>query len=367
MGLLSAVVDRAVNRTALPGRLPASARATDLLRRAPVVDLLVGSALFRDSFVNGGRGHVDRPRLRAVGVNLVGLTVATRWPNRRGSLSGWHFRSLGMPAVTTHGDMAMAEWLIGRIHGWCDQSGGELVVVRSRADVERCLAPDGPVGILIGIQGGHVLEGDLANLARLRAAGVRMFAPAHVMDNTLVGSGTGRRADGLSDFGREVIAELEAQSIVVDLAHMSLPGIAAALPLLRRPFALSHAGLTDIAGGRSRWSRFSPATRNVPASLVSEVAAAGGLFGVALSTQLLGGSSLAAAATTFRAALDAAGADHVAIGSDMDGALSMLIDAEGLPALVDALLDSGIPETAVTALIGGNAVALLRAALQLQQ
>lgn len=363
MGLLSSVVDRTVNRTALPGRLPASPAATELLRRAPLVDLLVGSALFRDSFVQGGRGHVDLPRLRSVGVNLVGLTVATRWPNLRGTLSGWHFRSLGMPFATTRSDMAMAEWLIGRINRWCEQSGGALVVVRSRADLDRCLAPGGPVGILLGIQGGHVLEGDLANIARLGAAGVRMFAPAHVMDNGLVGSGTGRHARGLTDFGRQTLAELEAQSIMVDLAHMSRNGIEAALPLIRLPFVLSHAGLTDVAGGRSRWRRFSPATRNVPASLVAEIGAAGGLVGITLSTQLLGGATIAAAVRTVRGAIDAAGADRVAIGSDMDGALKMLIDVEGLPALADALLASGLDSLAVSGVIGANAVRVLGAAL----
>jgi microsomal dipeptidase-like Zn-dependent dipeptidase len=325
-----------------------------------VVDLLVGSALFRDSFVSGGRGHVDLPRLNAVGVNVVGLTVATRWPNLRGTLSGWHFRSLGMPARVTRSDMAMVEWLIGRIDGWCDRSDGAMSVIRSRADLERCLAPGGPVGIVIGVQGGQVIEGDLANLARLRTAGLRMFAPAHVMDNRLVGSGTGRLAGGPTDYGREVIAELEAQSIVVDLAHMSAAGVEGALPLLKRPFALSHTGLSDVAGGGSRWRRFSPRTRNISAALAAQVAAAGGVVGITLSTQLLGGSTMADAVRTFRAAIDAAGAEHVALGSDMDGALRMLIDVEGLPALTNALLESGLGETDASNVIGGNAVRLLR-------
>jgi microsomal dipeptidase-like Zn-dependent dipeptidase len=318
-----------------------------------MVDLLVGSALFRDSFVRGGRGQVDLPRLRAVGVNVVGLTIATRWPNLRGTLSGWHFRSLGMPARVTRSDMAMAEWLIGRIGRWCDESDGGLVILRSRADLDACLAPGGPVGILLGVQGGHVLEGSLANIARLRAAGVRMFAPAHVMDNALVDSSTGRLSGGLSDYGREVIAELEAQSIIVDLAHMSVAGISGALPLVWRPFVLSHTGLTDVA----------PLRRNIPASVAGEVAAAGGLVGIMLSTQLLGGSTLAAAVRTIRLAVDSAGADHVCLGSDMDGALKMLIDVEGLPALADALLQSGIDAESVSAIFGANAARQLRAGL----
>lgn len=299
---------------------------------------------------------MDLPRLKAVGVSVVGLTIATAWPDLRGSLSRWHFRSLGMPALVLQSRMAMAHWLIERVQRWESAAGGGLLVIRSRADLEVCLAPTGPVGVLLGVQGGHVLEGDLGNIARLREAGVRMFGPAHVMDNTLVGSGTGRLKGGLSDHGREVIAELEAQSIIVDLAHMSLAGIEAALPLLRRPFVLSHTGLVEAAGGRSRWRRYSAATRNIPASLAGEIGAAGGLVGITLSTQLLGGSTLAAAVRTIRLAIESAGADHVSIGSDMDGALRMVIDVEGLPALAGALLESGLSDAVIRGVLGSNAI-----------
>ncbi|MGI8928385.1 MAG: dipeptidase [Candidatus Limnocylindrales bacterium] len=319
--------------------------------------------MFRDSFAAGGAGHMDLPRLRAAGVNVVGLTVATAWPDLRGSLSRWHFRSLGLPASAVGSHMAVAEWLIARIHRWCAESGGGMVVLRSVADLEACLVEGGPVGVLIGVQGGHVLEGLLGNVARLRELGVRMFALAHVMDNDLVGSSTGRRAGGLTNYGREVIAELEAQSIIVDLAHMSIRGIDGALPVMRRPFVLSHTGLTDVAGGRSRWRRYSPATRNIPASMAGEIGEAGGLVGIVLSAQLLGGSQLAHAVATIRVAIDAAGEDHVALGSDMDGALNMLIDVEGLPALTDALLAAGLLQPTVERILGANAVHLVRTTL----
>jgi len=344
------VVDRAVNRTALPGRLPASDDATDLVRNSPVVDLVVGTALFRD---------LDADRWRAAGLNVVGLTIATTWPDLGGSLSRWHFRSLGMPASAIGSNMAIAGWLIERVARWCAESAGELVIVRSGDDLGACLEPGGPVGILLGVQGGHVLDGDPSNIARLREAGVRMFAPAHVMDNGLVGSGTGRSSGGLTGYGREAIAEVEAQSIIVDLAHMSVAGIEQALPLLRRPFVLSHTGLTDASGGRSRWRRYSPATRNIPASLAAQVGAAGGLIGIVLSTELLGGSSLDAAVRTIRLAVECASEEQVAIGSDMDGALKMLIDVEGLPALVDALLSAEITSESIRRVLGQNAAELL--------
>ena len=323
----------------------------------------MGSALFRDSFVAGGRGHVDLPRARSVGYGVVGLTVATTWPDMGGSLSRWHFRSLGLPPAAVGSRMAIANWVIDRVEAWCGESGGALVIVRTVGDLERCVAPDGPVGVLLGVQGGHVLEGDVGNIARLRARGVRMFAPAHVMDNDVVGSGTGRAAGGLSGLGREVVAELQAQGLIVDLAHMSLAGIEQTLPLLTRPFTLSHAALRADAARPSHLRRYNAATRNVPASVAHEVGARGGLFGVVMATQLLGGSTLNSAARMIRRALTAAGAANVAIGSDMDGALKMLIDAQGLPALADTLLAAGEEPDTVRGVIGANAARFLRSAL----
>ncbi len=363
MGNLSRVVDKVVNRTSLPGPLPASIEAHELIERTPVVDLLVGSALFRDYFVHGGVGHVDLPRARRAGVRVLGLTVATAWPDLRGSLSRWHFRSLGLPRQSVGSHMAIAEWLIGRIESWCSESDGRLTLIRSKFDLELCLAEGGPVGVVLGVQGGHVVEGSLANVRRLRDLGVRMYAPAHVMDNALVGSSTGKRRGGLTKLGAEGIAELESQGVIVDLAHMSIPAIEQTLPLLTKPFALSHVGLTDVAGGRSRWRSYSASTRNVPASLAGEVAAAGGLVGIVMSTQLLGGPYLGDAVTTIRRALEVCGESRVGIGSDMDGALKMLIDVEGYPALAGALLESGIPAEAVEGVMGRNSAALLRTAL----
>ena len=296
-------------------------------------------------------------------MRVIGLTVATTWPDLRGSLSRWHFRSLGLPARAVGSPMAIAEWLIGRIHRWCAGSDGRLAVIRTHADLERCLAEGRPVGVLIGIQGGQVLEGSLDTIARLREHGVRMFAPAHVMDNAIVGSSTGRSATGLTAFGRETLAALEEQSIIVDLAHMSLPGVEQALKASTRPLTMSHTGLRDIAHEPSRWRRYSAANRNVPATVIQEIAKQGGMVGIALSTQLLGGSTLEAAARTVSLAIQSAGEAAVALGSDMDGALRTVVDVQGLPALAGTLLDTGLPTSTVAGVMGQNAVTWLKAAL----
>ncbi len=364
MGAISSIVDRLLHGTARSAGPPASHEALDVHAREPVVDLVVGTALFRESFVRpAGRGHVDLPRLRAAGVNLVGLTVATRFPDLRGTLSRHHFRWLGAPPAALAGNMALAEWLISRIEGWCRESEGELRLVHDDSDLEACLADGGPVGVFIGIQGGHVLDADLANVERLRRRGVLMLAPAHVMDNDFVGSSTGRRRDGLSGAGRELVAEIERQGMLVDLAHMSTAGIADALHVARRPPLVSHTGLLARAARGSRWRRYSAATRNVPDWVVQEVGRRDGVVGLVLATRLIGGETVEDAAAAFARAVELGGPAGVAIGSDMDGGLRMVVDAAGLPKVAEALLAAGLTRDVVAGLVGRNAVRLLRAAL----
>ncbi|HUG47537.1 MAG TPA: membrane dipeptidase, partial [Candidatus Limnocylindria bacterium] len=301
MGLISGSVDRLLHGTALTSDAYGAAgpAARELHRSGPVVDLVVGTALFRSSLLSATpRGHVDLPRLRAAGVQLVGLTLATRFPDLRGTLSRFHFRSLGMPPEALRSGMATLEWLIGRVDSWCAASDGALRLLPTRQALQAWLAQPAearPVGVFLGVQGAHALDGELANVQRLRERGVRMLALAHVMDNAFVGSGTGRRRRGLSASGRELIAELERQDVLVDLAHMSQTGLRASLAAVSRPPMLSHTGLLRHSNSRSRWSPFSPATRNVPDWAVREVGQAGGVVGVVLSTQLLGGSTIAQA------------------------------------------------------------------------
>jgi len=95
-----------------------------------------------------------------------------------------------------------------------------------------------------------------------------------------------------------------------------------------------------------------------------QIGRAGGLVGIALATELLGGSDLSHAVATIRLVAESAGETSVAIGSDMDGALRMVTDVAGLPALTDALLVSGLSQPTVEGVLGANAVHLLNNALK---
>ena len=373
---VSRTVERVLNSTAVRHASLPRVRPEVLAfhRRAPVVDLLVGSAVFRRRFVTREPGgHADVPRLLAGGVDLVGLTIATRHPDLRGTLSTPQFRALGFPMARLRTDMAIAGAIAGRIRGWARASEGRLLLVNSADGFERLASgaassdgggrqDGGVVRAFLGVQGGHVLDGDARNVERLHGLGVRMLALAHVMDNDVVGSNTGVHRGGLSGLGREVVAECQRVGIVVDLAHMSSAGIQDTVPLLRRPFLLSHTGFSELCGRGSRWRRYSPANRNVSTADARLVADAGGVVGIVLSTMLLGGEDLATVARTFAWAVDTLGPEHVAIGSDFDGGLRAPFDARGLPALTQALLDAGMPRPTVEAVLGRNALLVLAAA-----
>lgn len=351
------LIDLVLHRTAVRGPHRVRGDVLAFHRSIPVVDLLVGTALFhRDLLRARPGGHADLPRLLDAGVDLVGLSIATRFPDLRGTLSAPHFRLLGLRAGP---NMELVEQLVRRIEGWAAASGGRLRLIRSGSELG---APaNGPiVRAFIGVQGGHVLDGDPANLDRLASLGVRMFGLGHVMDNELVGSGTGVRRGGLTPAGREVVERAQAAGIVVDLAHVSPAGIEETLPLLRRPFVVSHTGLHRLARGRSRWRRYSPANRNLSDEQARAVAGAGGVIGLTLSTQLLGVRTVGGLVDAVRAAVELVGADHVALGSDFDGALPMILDVTGLPLLTQALLDGGFSRSEVAAIMGGNALRVLR-------
>lgn len=329
-----------------------------------MVDLLVGTVLFRRTLLQPLRhGHVDLPRLQAGGVRLVGMSIATRFPDLRGTLSAPQFLGLGVPLRALRSDIAIVRFLVGRIDGWAAESGGRFLVVRTRRELEAVLAPGGPVGAFVGVQGAQALQGEPANVARLHELGVRMLSLAHVMDNPMAGSSTGRQAGGLTPLGRLALAEMERVGVLVDLAHASSATIRDVVGVATRPPVLSHTGFVERAGSRSRWRRYSAATRNVRVVDARRVAEAGGVVGVTYATQLLGGDSLGALVDTVRFAIEELGARHVGLGSDLDGALRAVIDAAGAPRIADGLLAAGVSDEDVAAVVGGNAVRLLRGTL----
>jgi microsomal dipeptidase-like Zn-dependent dipeptidase len=117
--------------------------------------------------------------------------------------------------------------------------------VRTRGDLEALLAQRAqagrPIGALLGIEGAHALEGDLANLDVVVGRGFRMIGLTHFFDNEFAGSAHGVQKGGLTELGRALVRACRS-SRVIDLAHLSPPAIDEVLAMATRPVVSGGVG-----------------------------------------------------------------------------------------------------------------------------
>jgi microsomal dipeptidase-like Zn-dependent dipeptidase len=146
---------------------------------------------------------------------------------------------------------------------------------------------------------------------------------------------------------------MEARRIIVDLAHASLKTVDDVLAIATRPVLVSHTGVKATCSS----------DRNLTDNQIRRIANAGGLIGIAYFQAAVCGSDARAVARAIRHASDIAGVDHVALGSDFDGAVAMPFDASELAAVTGALVAAGFTEAEVAQIMGGNVQRFLLANL----
>lgn len=341
---------------------PPSARALELHRTLWVADLHADSLMWnRRLEERHDRGRVDLPRLIEGGVALQAFTIVSKTPwgmNVSSNSDSSDMLTLLLvaqrwPLRTWSSLLERALYQAERLHRSADASAGRLRVLTSRAELaryerEREANREVCAGYL-GIEGAQVLEGQLENVERLFAAGFRMMSPSHFFDTDVGGSAHGERKTGLTAFGRQVIAEMERLGMLVDLAHASRETIDDVLDVATKPVVFSHTGVSGTCN--------SP--RNIPDPVLRRTAAAGGLVGIGFFEGATCGRDLAAVVRAIRYAVDRVGAEHVALGSDFDGFVRTPIDASGLPALTDALLQAGFRDDQIRAIMGRNVARVL--------
>jgi microsomal dipeptidase-like Zn-dependent dipeptidase len=263
----------------------------------------------------------------------------------------------GWPVASWRSLLARAEYQARRLHDTATRSGGQLTVIRTATELDRFLerrAGDPTlVGGLLAIEGAHALDGDVENVERLDAAGYRMVGLAHFFDNAFAGSAHGVAKSGLTPAGRRLIEELERCEILVDLAHASDATIEDVLRVATRPVLASHTGVRGVADH----------ARNLTDDQLRAIAATGGLVGIGFWPTACGGDTVDWIARSIAHAVSVVGAEHVALGSDFDGAVSVPFDATGMGLLTGALLGLGLDQDQIAAVSGGSAIRLLRATL----
>ena len=356
------IVDRRLNGVLDPGPYAPSADARKLHATLAVSDLHADSLLWgRDLLERGTHGQVDVPRLIEANVALQGFFLVTHTPRGlniyKNDDSTDNITPLalfqGWPMATWTSRKARALYLAGRLSAFADASQGRFTLIRSRADLKtylerRTREPHITAGFL-GVEGAHCLDGDLNALDELFAAGVRVVAPTHFHDNFLGGSASGATKGGLTPAGKQLIAMIEQRHMLVDLAHASPAVVSDVLALAKRPVLVSHTGVRGTADN----------PRNLSDEQLIGVARTGGVVGIAFFDTAVGGTDYAHVVRAIKHAVSKIGADHVALGSDFDGAVQTQTDTTGLPLLTEELIKGGFAEADIRNIMGGNVLRLL--------
>lgn len=360
---LPGYVGRRMNATTEGPPYAASERAKALHKTLLVADLHTDTLMWdRDLLKRGDWGHVDLPRLIEGNVAAQAFTVVTKTPR-------------GMNIESNSGDtdnitlLAMAErWPIKswmnlteralhqarRLHEASARSNGKLVILRSRQDVadflERRKAEPELVGGFLGLEGAHALAGDVNNLDRLYDAGFRMIGLAHFFDNEMAGSAHGVEKYGLTDKGRELAWRMEEKRVFIDLAHASPNTIDEVLRIAAQPVIVSHTGVKGTCDNM----------RNLSDDQLKAIANNGGLVGIGFWDTAVCGRDAAAIAKAIRHAANVMGINHVALGSDYDGAIEAPFDVTGIVQITDALLREGFNENVIRKIMGENVIRTLQ-------
>lgn len=356
------VAERRMNRVTNRS-IAISDRARILHEKLFVADLHADTTLWnRNLLSRGGRGHVDVPRLVEGGVALQAFTIVTKTPRRMNIESNTadtdNITLLAVaqlwPPRTWNNLTERALYQASRVTAAAARPGGRLSVIRSAADLvafETKRASDKTaVAAFIGVEGAHALAGDLSNLDRLYEAGIRMMAPTHFFDTEIGGSAHGVSRSGLTPLGREWVARMEVRKMVIDLAHASPATLDDVLKIATRPVVVSHTGVRGTCDNQ----------RNLSDAQLAAISANGGLVGIGVWETAVCGGDAHAVARAISHAINVAGFEHVALGSDFDGAVTAPFDVTGLPQITQALLDLGLDETAIEGVMGGNVRRLLK-------
>ncbi len=301
-----------------------------------------------------GRTHTDLPRLREGGV-------------------GAQFWSVYVPSSL--GDLAVAATLeqVDAAHVMVERYPDRLVLATTADEVEAAWA-SGRIASLIGAEGGHQMGGSLAVLRMFHRLGVRYLTLTHNENTFWADSATDEPVlGGLSEFGGEVVAEMNRIGMMVDLSHVSAAVMRQAIEVSTAPVIFSHSSAQAVCDH----------PRNVPDEVLTAMAAGGGVCMVTFVPRFVTPAvrewALVAEGAAVQAGIDAkdlgrfdpfmarreiehppppstladvvahvehvrdvAGVDHVGLGGDYDGVGWLpegLEDVTGYPRLLAALAD----------------------------
>lgn len=332
-----------------------SDRAAALHKSLFVADLHTDSLLWRrDLRQRSAIGHMDLPRMQQGNVALQVFSATTKSPKgqnyERNDANSDQITLLAVtsfwPPRTWRSIYQRAVYQLEKLHKLAAHS--ELAVITSKASmvdlINRRSSNERIIGGIYLIEGAHPLEGDIDNLDRLFDQGLRIVGLTHFFDNELGGSLHGIDGEGLTDFGRAVVRRTNELGMTIDVAHASPKMVAEVLELSRSPVVLSHGGVKGVCD----------TARNLDDALMLEVARHGGLIGIGFWDAAVCDPTPRGVVKAIRYAIDLMGIEHVALGSDYDGATEVLFDVSELAVLTDLMLQENFSEAEIRSVMGEN-------------
>lgn len=356
------------NATSLPKPYTPSTQAQTLFQSLDFVGDLHCDALLwkRNLTKESDIGHVDFPRMQKGNVAFQAFTIVTKSPagqnfTKNSSESFDMITALsigqGQKINTWFSLMNRALYQCQKLHKYAENFDNKFIVVKSKSDfktlLDRRAKDKSVIGGLLGVEGGHCLEGEISNFDKIYAAGVRMMGPAHFFDNALGGSAHGVERGGLTEFGFEILQKMEDKNMIVDVAHSSVKVIDDILNTYNGPILSSHTGVQGTLA--------SP--RNLSDTHLQKIASKGGLIGIGYFKGAIGDGGIPAIVQAMTYTKNLVGVEHVTLGSDYDGSVTVPFDTTGLALLVEEMIKHGYSDKEIRLIMGENLKSFLLANL----
>lgn len=365
-GFAPGYVEGSMNQIDGKALIAVSEEAKALHKTLTIVDLHSDSLMWnRDINDRADRGHMDVPRLQEGNVALQLFSSVTKTPKGQ-NYDGNSDETDNITLLTVAQLQPVKTWssLVERSlyhaakrNAAVSGSDGLLKPIDTARQLDALLSArqksPRQVGAMITIEGLQNLEGNASNLDRLYDAGFRMAGLTHFFDNELGGSMHGLKKGGLTPFGRDIVRRMEAKGMIIDIAHLSHTGVAELLAMARRPVVSSHGGVQATC----------KVNRNLTDDEIRGVAKTGGVIGIGYWEGAVCSTDPRAAARAMKHVRNLVGIAHVALGSDYDGATTVRFDTSQLTQVTQALMDEGFSEAEIRAVMGENALRVIRAGL----
>lgn len=353
--ILPSQIEASMNMTRAHAPYDISDEARQLHESLFVADLHADSLLWkRDLTKRSDIGHVDLPRLNEGNVALQVFDSVTKTPTdlnyQRNTADSDDITKLAIaslwPVRTWSSLYERAVYQGGKLQALAAKSELELITNKKqmRNFVSRRATGEKLVAAIFAIEGAHPLQGDIGRLDALFEHGLRVSGLTHFFDNELGGSLHGVSGQGLTQFGGQVVRRADELEIIIDIAHASPQMVKDVLDITTRPVILSHGGVKGACD--------SP--RNLDDDLMKRIAANGGLVGIGFWKGAVCDASPGGVVNSIRYAIDLLGAEHVALGSDYDGAVTTNFDSSELAVLTHEMLANGFTEQEIRHVMGEN-------------